>query len=335
MKGGILFADQVTTVSPTYAREVRTRGARRGTRRRAARGVATSSHGILNGIDAEEWNPATDPLLPANYDADTIARQSEEQARAAEGSGPRSSRAKTPVIGAVSRLVEQKGFQLLIPILDRLLAAGAQVVILGSGEPELEDALEAHRRRSIRSSCRVWIGFDNALAHRIYARRGHAAHAVDLRAVRPQPDVRAALRHGPDRPPDGRSSGHGDPFRWHQPRARRTASGSSRRNPVELYLATWIAMLNFKDPAVWKTLQANGMAVRLLLGPFRAGVRRDLPAGRRGRLTAVAPRMQSEPREERAMIEILVAVAGTLLLIAAGRSRRPVPVPVRTDRPKR
>ncbi|HYC61577.1 MAG TPA: glycogen synthase [Thermoanaerobaculia bacterium] len=256
MKGGILFADQVTTVSPTYAREVQTPVHGAGLDG-VLRAVSDKFHGILNGIDVEEWDPATDSQIPANYDADTIrAKAKNKRALLKEAGIPFS--AKTPVITAVSRLVDQKGFQLLLPVLDRMLAAGAQVLILGSGEPALEEGLTriatAHAK-----SCRVWIGFDAALAHRIYA----GGDMLLMPSIYEPCGLNQmyALRYGTVPvvrftgglvdtviPFDGTNAEVANGFGFLTP------------SPVELYYSVWLAMLNFKDAAAWKTLMANGMA---------------------------------------------------------------------------
>jgi starch synthase len=256
MKGGILFADQVTTVSPTYARETQTAEHGAGLDG-VLRAVAFKYHGILNGIDTEEWNPATDPLLPANYDADTI-REKTKNKRALLKEAGLAYAAKTPVITAVSRLVDQKGFQLLIPILDRLLAAGAQAVILGSGEPALEEALSriaaAHPR-----SCRVRIGFDNALAHRIYA----GGDMLLMPSIYEPCGLNQmyALRYGTV-PVVRLTGGLADTVISFDGTNLDVANGFGflTQSPVELYFATWLAMLNYKDAAVWNTLRGNGMA---------------------------------------------------------------------------
>jgi starch synthase len=255
MKGGILFADQVTTVSPNYAREVRTSAHGAGLDG-VLRAVSHKFHGILNGIDVEEWDPATDPLLPANFDVDDASHKLKNKRALAKEAGFKFS--KRPLIGAVSRLVDQKGFQLLIPVLDRLIAAGAQLVILGSGEPDLERALAAAGERHP-ESCRVWIGFDNALAHRIYG-------GCDMMLM---PSIYEpcglnqmyALRYGTVPivrltggladtviPFDGTNADVANGF------------GFIAAHPLELYLSTWVAMLNHKDADAWKSLRANGMA---------------------------------------------------------------------------
>lgn len=256
MKGGILFADQVTTVSPTYAKEVRTAEHGAGLDG-VLRAVSLKFHGILNGIDAEEWNPATDPLLAANYDIHSIAGKEKNKRALLEEAELQYSPGK-PVIGAVSRLVDQKGFQLLIPILDRLLAAGAQAVILGSGETAQEEGL---RRVAAQhpQSCRVGIGFDNALAHRIYG-------GADILLV---PSIYEpcglnqmyALRYGTV-PVVRMTGGLADTVIPFDGTNAQSANGFGfySANAVELYLATWIAMLNYRDPAAWGPLREHGMA---------------------------------------------------------------------------
>lgn len=256
MKGGILFADQVTTVSPTYAREVQTAEHGAGLDG-VLRATSHKFHGVLNGIDTEEWDPATDALLPANFDADTIRdRTKNKRALLKEAGLPFS--AKKPVVTAVSRLVDQKGFQHLIPVLDRMLAAGAQAVILGSGEPQLEDAL-TRVAAQYPTSCRVWIGFDNALAHRIYA-----GGDILLMPSLYEPcglNQMYALRYGMV-PVVRLTGGLADTVTPFDGTNLDSANGFGfvDANPFELYFATWLSMLNFKDAPVWKTLQANGMA---------------------------------------------------------------------------
>lgn len=257
MKAGILFADQVTTVSPTYAREVQTSAHGAGLDG-VLRAVSFKFHGILNGIDAEEWNPATDPLLPAHFDAAGMDGKLENKRALLKEAGLGTSTTK-PLLGAVSRLVDQKGFQLLIPILEHLLAAGGQAVILGSGETEMEEGLKRIAARNP-ENCRVWIGFDNNLAHRIYA----GADMLLMPSIYEPCGLNQmyALRYG-TLPVVRLTGGLVDtviPFDGTNVQSA-TGFGFYAQNPVELYMATWISMLNFKDPLVWKLLQSNGMAL--------------------------------------------------------------------------
>jgi len=256
MKGGILFADQVTTVSPTYAREIRTSELGAGLDG-VLRAVSHKFSGVLNGIDVEEWDPAIDPLLAANYDANSLEEKIDNKRALVNEAGFAFS-AKAPVIGSVSRLVGQKGFQLLIPILERLLAAGAQVVLLGSGEPDFEQAMEEIAARHPQR-CRAWIGFDNALAHRIYA----GSDLLLMPSIYEPCGLNQmyALRYG-TLPIVRLTGGLADtviPFDGTNLDVA-NGFGFAAAHPVELYLATWVAMLNFKDGDAWKSLQTNGMA---------------------------------------------------------------------------
>lgn len=165
LKTGLVFADAVTTVSPTYAKEIVTRRGGMGLDGvLTARGVT----GILNGIDVDEWNPATDVLLPARFsDVDLAGRARCRDALLERAKLPEPPRG-FPVFGVIGRMVEQKGADLLHGALPVFLEAGAAVVVLGSGVPTLERgwrALEARFPRQVS----VTIGYDDGLAHLIEA----------------------------------------------------------------------------------------------------------------------------------------------------------------------
>jgi starch synthase len=256
MKGGIIFADQVTTVSPTYGREIRTAALGAGLDG-ILRSLSFKFNGILNGIDVEEWNPATDENLDANFEAGKMHGKTIAKRMLAKEAGFKY-KAMTPLIGVVSRLVHQKGFQLFLPILDRLLRAGAQATILGSGEERFERGLIEIAERH-KDHCRVWIGFDAPLSHRIYA-------GCDLLLI---PSIYEpcglnqmySLRYG-TLPVVRLTGGLADtviPFDGTNKDVA-TGFGFVSAVPEELYFATWIGMLNYKDSRLWKTLQANAMA---------------------------------------------------------------------------
>jgi starch synthase len=167
MKAGVVYADAISTVSPTYAQEIQTPNYGEG-----LDGVLRSRQGdlwgILNGIDPSEWNPATDPLLASTYDfGSRDGKQENKRALLEEMGMPY--RPETPVIGIVSRFAGQKGLDLLKPILAGLLYDhDVQFVILGSGERELEDFFNwAHATFPDRVG--VYIGYNNRLSHRIEA----------------------------------------------------------------------------------------------------------------------------------------------------------------------
>jgi starch synthase len=257
MKGGILAADQVTTVSPNYAREVRSPAHGAGLDG-VLRLTSSKFTGILNGIDAETWDPNSDPLLSAHFhDLNFRGKATLKRRLAKEAGLPYS--AKTPMIAAISRLVDQKGFQLLIPVLDKILDAGAHVVILGSGEPWLENALASIAARRP-DRCKVWIGYDEALAHRLYG----GADMLLMPSIYEPCGLNQmyAMRYGTV-PIVRLTGGLADtvtPFDGTN-EATATGFGFASTDPQDLYLATWLAMLNFKDAKLWRTLQRNGMSI--------------------------------------------------------------------------
>jgi starch synthase len=166
MKAGLVFADAVTTVSPTYAQEITTPEGGEGLDG-VLRTRAGKLYGILNGIDAAEWDPATDPHLPAHFDAHRLAGKASCKRALQEELGL-PARADVPLVGLVGRLADQKGIDLLLAALPDLLRRDLQVAVLGSGRPDWEAALQqaAHHHGQ---RLAVRIGFDEGLAHRIEA----------------------------------------------------------------------------------------------------------------------------------------------------------------------
>lgn len=166
IKGGLAFADWISTVSPTYAREIRTP--------RFGYGLegllehrADRLAGILNGVDYSVWDPRHDPLLPATYNGRSLAgkrrcRQALQQRFDLKGND------SAPLFAHIGRLVEQKGVDLILDCLPKLLAEGAQLVVLGSGDTALETALRSAAAEAP-GRVGVHIGYDEALAHLIEA----------------------------------------------------------------------------------------------------------------------------------------------------------------------
>jgi starch synthase len=163
LKAGLACADAVTTVSPTYAREIRSAAFGMGLEGLIVeRGDAV--HGILNGIDAEVWDPATDPALAARYSHRNLdRRQANKRALEAEfGLDPDDS----PLFIVVTRLTWQKGMDVLLEVIDHLVGIGGKLALLGSGDAAIERALlEAAARHPGRVGIR--IGYDEALSHRM------------------------------------------------------------------------------------------------------------------------------------------------------------------------
>jgi len=165
-KAALYHATLLSTVSPTYAREIQTPEQGFG-----LDGVLASRRGdlvgILNGIDVVEWDPRTDPHLAARYDANDLAGKARcKAALQAEAGLP--VRADVPLFALVGRLTGQKGVDVLAAALDRVLAWDLQLVLLGTGDPDLEAALGAAAARRP-DRFRAWIAFDEPRAHRVEA----------------------------------------------------------------------------------------------------------------------------------------------------------------------
>ncbi|MEM6972390.1 MAG: glycogen synthase GlgA [Pseudomonadota bacterium] len=175
LKGGLMVADRITTVSPGYAREILTPEFGMG-----LEGVLKSREtvlsGILNGADTAVWDPATDAAITSPFDATDLAGKTAcrdallQEFGLEPGDGP--------LVGLVSRLTWQKGIDLLVEALPRLLSRGGRLAVLGSGETGLETALR-NASHAYRGQVGVRIGYDEALSHRIFA--GSDAVAVPSR----------------------------------------------------------------------------------------------------------------------------------------------------------
>jgi starch synthase len=167
LKGGITYADALTTVSPTYAREIQTPELGFGLDGTlAARAGALS--GILNGVEYDEWNPETDPYLPARYSAADLSGKHACKRELLREFGLPEDALERPLIGIVSRFTRQKGADLIAEVAEQIAGEGLYLVALGTGEPEYE---EFFRRMNAEHPDRiaVKVGFDNALAHQIEA----------------------------------------------------------------------------------------------------------------------------------------------------------------------
>ncbi|MGE3476908.1 MAG: glycogen synthase GlgA [Rhodospirillaceae bacterium] len=166
LKAGLIYADRVTTVSPTYAREIREPGEGKG-----LEGVLKMRGGnlvgILNGIDESVWDPTADPHIARTFDASNIALKADNKTalRAALGLPAVDT---APIVAMVSRLVEQKGIDILLALLPAYLGTGAQVVVLGSGDRLLETRLLA-AAAAHPDQVAVRLGYDEAFAHRVIA----------------------------------------------------------------------------------------------------------------------------------------------------------------------
>ena len=168
LKGGVVYADYITTVSPTYANEITTVEGGEG-----LSGLMTARkdrlYGILNGIDYEEYNPQTDPYIPVNYSKKDAVSGKKENKVALQKELGLPVREDAFLIGIVSRMTSQKGFDLIGCVLDELLTEmDIQLVVLGSGESQYENMFH-HYQSKYPDKVSVHIGFTEERSHHIYA----------------------------------------------------------------------------------------------------------------------------------------------------------------------
>lgn len=261
LKCGVVTADRLIAVSPTYAREIQGELGFGLGPLFAARGAALG--GILNGVD-DAWDPATDPRIAARYDVEDRAGKAVCKAALQEQLGL-PVRPDVPLLATISRLDAQKGIELVGDSLEWLLAQDVQLVMLGSGAPHLERILrEAEARWPDRA--RGWVGFDETLAHRI-----EAGADIFLMPSRFEPcglNQMYSMRYGTV-PVVHATGGLADTVETFDPArgtgtgwAFRPFSGEAFREAIWWALTTW-----WRFPDAWRGLQERGM-------------RRDLSWGR-------------------------------------------------------
>jgi starch synthase len=166
LKSALIFADRITTVSPTYASEISTEEHGMGLYGLIA-GKAPRVSGILNGIDAELWDPADDPFIAANYSTANLGPKATNKAELQRYFGLAGD-PEAFLLGSVGRLTEQKGLDLLLALLPEFVDRGVQLALLGSGDPTIETAFSAIAAAHP-SLVGCQIGYDETLAHRIEA----------------------------------------------------------------------------------------------------------------------------------------------------------------------
>ncbi len=167
LKGGIVFADAITTVSQRYSEEIQTPEFGYGLEG-VLRQRAGDLHGILNGVDYREWSPETDSLLPANYSRDDLKGKAANKAALMEAFGLSKKLAKAPILAMISRLADQKGFDLVAQVLPQLMGQELMMVILGTGDEHYQRLLAAEAPK-YPGKLGVLVAFDNRLAHLIEA----------------------------------------------------------------------------------------------------------------------------------------------------------------------
>lgn len=256
LKGGLVYADLLNTVSPTYAREIQAEEFGSG-----LEGVLQVRkdrlRGVTNGIDYEAWNPATDPYLAAHYSVDDLSGKKACKAALQKEMGlpPRD----VPMVGLVSRLAFQKGIDLIVEVLPKLLALDVQMVVLGSGESSYHGLLAGLGER-FSDKLAVRLAFDEGLAHRI-----EAGADLFLMPSRYEPcglSQMYSLRYGTV-PIVRRTGGLADTVVPYLPDAHAAASatGFAFENPhPEVLLNTVLLALRvYRDKEEWQALIHRGM----------------------------------------------------------------------------
>lgn len=167
LKAGIVFADAITTVSPTYAREIQT--AYFGCRLQSVLAQRQAHlHGIVNGADYSIWNPAADPNLPAHFQEKTVKKGKAACKKALQTESGLEEKPQTPLLGFVSRLTSQKGCELILEMGPELLQQDLQLVVLGEGEGDYETRF-LELQSQFPDQVKVTLGLDEKLAHLITA----------------------------------------------------------------------------------------------------------------------------------------------------------------------
>jgi starch synthase len=258
LKAGLAYADAITTVSPTYAREIQREPLGFGLQGLLA-ARAGRLHGILNGIDEEAWDPATDALIARRYDAARLGAKRDNKLALQRRMGLPAD-AGVPLFGFVGRLTEQKGVDLIVAAAPRIAAAPAQLAVLGAGERRLEDALRTLARARPREVA-VETGFDEPLAHLIEA--GADAFLMPSRFEPCGLNQMYSQRYGTppvahatgglcdsivDCTPTTLGGGTATGFLFGEPTAEALADAVGR------------ALAAYRDATTWQALQRNGMA---------------------------------------------------------------------------
>ncbi|MEQ1638635.1 MAG: glycogen synthase GlgA [Methylococcales bacterium] len=257
IKGGLAFSDHITTVSPTYAEEIQTAEFGYGLED-LLKFRAAHLTGIINGIDQEQWNPETDSYIPGHFTAKTLDKKQLNKV-ALQETMHLPVDAKLPVLGLISRLVDQKGIDMLLDCLPEIVKMPLQVVLLGSGEKVFEERLQRFAQEHP-TKIALRLGYNEQLAHLI-----EAGADIFLMPSRFEPcglNQMYSQRYG-TLPIVRKTGGLADTVIDAAPETinNKTASGIAFNAPQAGALLEAIkrSQLLFNEPKTWQQLQKNAM----------------------------------------------------------------------------
>jgi starch synthase len=254
LKCGLVFSDAITTVSERYAQEIRSSEEYGAGLEGVVNKRKSSLTGILNGADYSVWDPSVDELIPVRYDARTLDQKLENKKALLSKMGlpfdPR-----IPVIGIISRLADQKGFDLIGEALDQLMKTDLQLAVLGTGEKKYHDLFEKAQRKFPKKVA-VSLTFNNDLAHLI-----EAGSDMFLMPSRYEPcglNQMYSLRYGTI--PIVRATGGLDDTIEDVQGSSGTGFKFKEYDSGEMLKAIHRAVTAFKDQILWRKLMKYGMA---------------------------------------------------------------------------
>ncbi|MFY9378595.1 MAG: glycogen synthase GlgA [Peptococcia bacterium] len=251
MKAAIIYSDWLTTVSRSYAEEIKNSYYGEGMDP-LLRKYEGKLSGIVNGIDYNEYNPLTDPALEVNYRS-SLSKKAQNKSKLQKYMGI-NVEPDTPLLGLVSRLVEQKGLDLLIHIMDELLQHDLQLVVLGSGESKYEDTMRFFAAK-YPDKLGIFLGFSEELARKIYA--GSDLYLMPSKFEPCGISQLIAMRYG-SVPVVRETGGLKDTV---QPYNEFTGEGNGfgfkNYNAHELLFTVQKALKYYKKPEIWKNIVRN------------------------------------------------------------------------------
>ncbi len=256
LKGGLLFSDAITTVSKTYAEEIQTEEYGYGLDG-VIQSRSASLTGILNGVDYADWDPLLDRYIRSNYDPDSLEKKLICKRDLLESFGLPAGDLGRPLVGVVSRLTRQKGFDLVADLSERLARLDLQIVALGTGEPAYEEMFR-QMARLYPNKIGVRIAYDNALAHKI-----EAGADIFLMPSRYEPcglNQIYSLKYGTI-PVVRATGGLEDTIEPFDPGTGQGTGFKFREYSGQALLDCLAAALNvYRDPRAWRKLQLNAMS---------------------------------------------------------------------------